>query len=1008
MNHSPSDDQLLETVVETFTSQLRQGKHPSIASYQQQHPHLADEIHELLSSVAMIEQLKTPTADGNSLNRRLNDTLQIQQLGDYKLLREIGRGGMGIVFEAIHQSLGRQVAIKILPNRSTDNQKQVDRFRREAQAAARLHHTHIVSVFGVGFDQGHHYYVMEYVDGTSLKQTIQHLPFCVGNPTTTAPDTQTTQDDLEPVSCDPNGREQSSQKAGSVRLNSETAFVPEPGREQTWALEAIDGIADALDHAHQNRLLHRDIKPANLLVDPSGTVRLTDFGLAKHLELSDLTQTGDLVGTPQYLPPEALEGRYDARSEVYALGLVLYELITGRAAFEPTSAAGMLHQITTSRPRSPRQFRPDISRDLEVVIQKAIAREPEDRYQTAAAFRDDLRSLLQDRPISARRPTTWEQVRRWSRRNPTSAALGLLSLVLLALVTLTTTIGFAYTQAAYRELAKQHTRLAEEQTKTENARLEAVENAQRAVASEKQMQQEYARAQANLQVSIQAFDEIFVQLVAPDRWDPAGSDAAIDLDIDGLNELAGIQFSITDQDAEFLKRMLTFYQKIATENAEHPEMKLQSAKASRRVANTYHLIGNLEEATAAYEKAIQQYRELVTENPESETIGATLAQVYNEAGQASRRDFQSRSAELRMYQQARSLLQEHPAHDSRSMQLELARTYNLLGASVVEPNNETQAIYEDFFGILKKQPEFQKRVLQRQSDQRERIKNNPRIQDRVLGNLDRAILITEKLLKKDSEDQEARLVHAISLRSKAMLLDRETESQQIEELLQTTMTDFDKLSQQDETAQYDYERAFTYALSIGQERPTQENLEAALDITERLIDQHANNLEYQQLNVALQLELARYHFEAEDNASLVEDLQEAHQSLGVLVQSAPELVRYRFEMVYVAYALGKYQLDARRPREAQRTLMRAIAELKQADRNSTNRSLTMRQFSRQSLTRLYTLLADSYQQVGDTRRERDARMEANKWQNGRPRIHRPRPANSPKSSREAAAAETLE
>lgn len=988
--NAESDETILENLVEQFTQELRTGKIPSIVGYQKQYPHLAEELHELLSSVAMIEQLKSQTPASNSLNRRLDETLNLQQLGDYRLIREIGRGGMGIVFEAMHQSLGRRVAIKILPNRTSDDQKQVDRFRREAQAAANLHHTNIVGVFGVGFDQGYHYYVMEYVDGSSLKQSIRALQARqLGELASESPD-DPTKDNHHSKTLDQHGREQSSDQAGTFSCTPAWVYLPPAGQETHWALEVTAGIADALEHAHHNKVLHRDIKPANLLVDPQGIVRLTDFGLAKHMELTDLTRTGDLVGTPQYMPPESLEGKYDVRSEVYGLGLVLYELITGRAAFEPSSAVGMLHQIVTVRPKAPRQWNERISRDLEVVIQKSIARDPADRYQTAADLRDDLRCLLQDQPISARRPTAWEQTRRWSRRNPTTAIFAALTLLLLATVAVGSTLAYTYLNSAYHQLAQQHTLLESQQKQTESARQEAV-------ASQKQLQREFERAEGNLEVSIQAFDEIFLQLVAPDRLKLNESGGAIELDIDGLSEMSGIQSGVTEQDAEFLKRMLTFYQQIADQNAEQPDLKLRSAKASRRVANTYHVIGKLEPAVEAYQTTIQQYRDLLTEQPESELIARTLAQVYNEAGQANRRLRKNMPA-IRLHELARQLLTEHPASDQRSMKLELARTYNLLCASETEPPTESPAIAEDFFGLLESRESTLSKLYERRSRQRELVIRNLRFRQRMNDYLDRAIALTEELLQEAPEDPEVQLMHAISLRSKTALLINQTQETSdsaaidpdITPKVKQVLTELTSLSEKSPNPQYKYQLALTYALSLGKPRPAEEEVETAIGLVEELINAYPNNLEYHQLRVSLQLERARHGLEQENSRETQDAMRESIQSLGVLVKTAPELLRYRLELCYVSYALAHLQLERNEPREAQRTLTRVLAELRQSERE-----LPARFSIRRTMAKLYDLLAECHRQLGDPRRERQARTEARKLEqprgprNARERNERP-------------------
>ncbi len=1006
-NAESETEALLEAVVEEFTNELRHGRQPRIVDYQHRYQTHAKEIRELLSSVAMIEQLKSQPLTESSLNRRLEATLEIRQLGDYKIIREIGRGGMGIVFEAIHQSLGRQVAIKVLPNRSVDNEKLIERFRLESQAAARLHHTNIVSVFGVGFADGHHYYVMEYVNGLSVKQIIDHLvnsKIDSKNSTYTASrrqektkvDPAVTQVDSVGIPAEPGVTQVdpglSTMDASQVStdlyytrdLVSAFDFVPAPKDHISWSLSVVEGIADAMDYSHRQSILHRDIKPANLLSDDVGNVRLADFGLAKRLDDDGLTKTGEIIGTPQYMAPETLEGRYDIRSEVYCLGLTLYEMVTLQPAFFDTTTAGLLRQITTVRPVAAASLNRQVSRDLNIVIEKAIAREPSDRYQTAAEFREDLRCLLDDRPISARRPSALEFARRWARRNPMSAWLACTSLFLLMLVALTASLGYAYTQAAYHDLSVQHQALTWQQQETERARQLAVE-------SEDRIQNEFQRAEANLKVSFEAFDAMFLQLISPSRNQNhnRSSEKTLDLDIDGLSELAGVQTAITEDDAEFLKRMLSFYQQIASQNADSLELKLQSARANRRVANTYHLTGNMPQAIESYKQACELYDSIVSQTPELESAILALVQTYNEAGQALRGNGEQAAA-TSMHRLAMQNLQGHRLSDNKALKLEAAKTLNLLCSVETGVNREMQAIptslSEDYFGLRNTRNSMVRTLSNRMVDRRKRTGNN-----RNRQMLQQAIRITDELLLQNPEDAQVRLVRAKSYRGKAVLLDPTQDADEIKLLIDNAIKDLEQLrSDFPENPHFTFTLALTYTLPLGQSKEVQDNyLAIASELIEPLSEAYPQNIEFHQLNSNVHVELAKRFLDVEERDDAIDCLSKARASLGYLVQTTPMLRYYRFEHANVSLGLSSMLVEKRLYRQAVGVLNQSIAEILVAEEKEP-----MKGANRAFLQKHYQSLIEVYQKTNDQQGLSKANQEIKKY---RPRPRPPNIGQEPKS-----------
>lgn len=294
---------------------------------------------------------------------------QGDRIGDFQILREIGRGGMGVVFEAMQQSLGRIVALKILWFAAVSDPEAIRRFQREASTVAKLHHTNIVPIFSVGTEGPINYYAMQFIEGQSLDRVAKR-------------------------------------SSGPI----EWSTVAE------WGLQA----AEALEHAHHRGIIHRDVKPSNLLLDPDGRIWLTDFGLAKRNDDVTLSMAGALLGTPRYMSPEqasASTRQVDHRSDIYSLGATLYELATGKPVFDSLTPHGVISQVLTAQPTPANQVARDIPRDLSTILMKCLAKNAEERYSTAQDMANDLRALLDGRPIQAKRPNLIEQSQQWVRRH---------------------------------------------------------------------------------------------------------------------------------------------------------------------------------------------------------------------------------------------------------------------------------------------------------------------------------------------------------------------------------------------------------------------------------------------------------------------------------------------------------------------------------------------------------------------------------------------------------------
>jgi WD40 repeat protein/serine/threonine protein kinase len=334
-------------------------------------------------------------------------------LGDFRIVREVGRGGMGVVYEAVQISLGRKVALKVLPFAAALDAKQLQRFKNEAQAAGQLHHTHIVPVHAVGCERGVHFYAMQFIEGQTLAQLIQELRGLAGHGAAAAGVSRSEAS---------NGRETPATVPQQVGATGTSTTSPSFFR--SVARLGVQA-AEALDYAHGEGVIHRDIKPANLLVDGKGQLWITDFGLARCRDSGGLTMTGDVVGTLRYMSPEQALGKrplVDHRTDIYSLGVTLYELATLEPAFCGSDRGELLQQIAYQEPPPPRQRNKAIPRELETILLKALEKSPDARYATAQELADDLRRFLEHKPIQAKRPTRMQRLSKWCRRNPLLAA----------------------------------------------------------------------------------------------------------------------------------------------------------------------------------------------------------------------------------------------------------------------------------------------------------------------------------------------------------------------------------------------------------------------------------------------------------------------------------------------------------------------------------------------------------------------------------------------------------
>jgi WD40 repeat protein/serine/threonine protein kinase len=403
----------------------------------------------IFESPAVPGRSKPPNGDNASA---VSEPQPIGQLGEYILLKELGRGGMGVVYEAMQPSLNRRVAVKTLPQTARLEPRQVQRFLHEAQAAAQLNHPHIVPVFSVGIADGLHYYTMQLIEGRDVARYIREARSLCDSGERRG-NAETPVNAKRPTEPHPAPARQNS-FSDSVPGDGTTVSVPVakfagllPGKqERTSHRNSFDEIvqigiqaAEALHYAHQVGVVHRDVKPSNLMLDHEGKLWVTDFGLAQVQGAAAMTMTGEVVGTLRYMSPEQPLGQrvlLDQRTDIYSLGVTLYELLTLEKAFGGTTSREIIRQVCFDEPIRIRRRNSRVPEDLETIVMKAMAKNPDERYQTARELADDLERFRQDQAILARRPTLLQQGRRWVRRNVALATAITVGLVCLLLVSL--------------------------------------------------------------------------------------------------------------------------------------------------------------------------------------------------------------------------------------------------------------------------------------------------------------------------------------------------------------------------------------------------------------------------------------------------------------------------------------------------------------------------------------------------------------------------------------------
>lgn len=951
-----NDQHPVDRLAEEFAAAIRSGRQPLIEDYAARFPEHAEMIRIVFPSIEVVEKASRHEHRQRAASAGLPPlsltAARPQCLGDFEIVREVGRGGMGVVYEAVQRSLRRRVALKVISGLIAGSEKQLKRFQREAESAASLHHNNIVPVYGIGEDHGLQYYAMQLIDGVTLAEVLRCLndvsttgsatsgsrtrsetPFSMTDHTSSlTADTPVAApwSTVEAAQCllggplpdynspqvgPPDGRlsDHSDIRLAATRVGHHRA-IPEselfagipadsgvtsraPLRlSGTWfqnVTRIIANVADALQYAHHQNILHRDIKPGNLLLDRDGTIWVTDFGLARHTQSDGVTQTGEIVGTLRYMAPEQLRGEADPRTDVYALGLTLYELLTLQPAVNAPrilSGGGNAADI-----RAPRAIRPEIPRDLETITLKAIAPEPARRYQSAAEFEADLRRFLDDRPIRARRVTSPERLWRWSRRNPVIAFLSAATLILLTAIAGLTSIANHQKQLDLTAIRSEYDR-AEQNLREKSAALSSAER-------------ERSRAESNLDLAVKAFEEVFDNIAARGQTDLL----FVELDQDD-DTAPSTDAVLSAADVTLLETLLGFFDQLAEHNSK--DLSTESATARRRVGDIQQQLGRLEDAEVSYRMALAGYQQIAGRQPGDLTLVLPQVAVLQELMTCAARRGQFPRA-LDTCDEIRSLLASSPqVSQSQEGRFALATTINRLVSqalrSIADPRLRPR-------GIFPLRPNL--------ADNAPVAPLNARIRREADAGSE-ALTLLKGLLAEDADNVSYRLAFAQALKNQARLARLQRDVATADEALQQARDVLASLSAaHPSTHHFKFELAETLSISVAARPADIQRLNESLQLSRELAESHRDVAEYRALYATVLSRMAAVYYAQGRRDRAEEMLRESISHHQQLADQYPDVVLYQMGLARTVQQLAELYFEWQQPELARSTLDNILRRL---------------------------------------------------------------------------------
>jgi eukaryotic-like serine/threonine-protein kinase len=619
-----SQDDELTRVLADYLAQVEAGRVVDPEEWIEQHPAIARRLRTCLAGLHLVEEF-AGSIGSQMLNRE--PLAEGPTLGDFRIVRALGRGGMGVVYEAVQGSLDRRVALKVLPFGAAIDPRRLARFRVESQAAAQLNHPHIIPVYSVGAEAGVHYYAMQLIDGITLAELIAELG-------------RMKEGRAAPAEA---GRVTATSSIRSSISTDSPAFSREAAKLGVQA-------ALALDHAHENGVLHRDIKPSNLMIDGTGHLWVADFGLARFQTDASLTVSGDILGTLRYMSPEQALGNrgvVDQRTDVYSLGATLYELITLAPAFEGSNRQDLLRKIAQDEPRRPRALRPEVPLDLETIVLKAMAKDPASRYPTAGELALDLERFLDDQPIRARRPGAIERLTRLARKH---MALVMAVVPLLVLIVAGLMLGIVLVLAKTSQILGQQVEIRNQKLKAEALQKSARRQrdvARRAVDEMYTLvAQDWISKQTNLQPLqrnfLQKALEYYREFASQKESDPGFRIA------EGwaYYRLGDIQRRLgkVDLGEQGYRQAIEVLEALGKGKPPTPELLEPLAGSYAVLGEVLDETGRAEESKTVLERAIDLWRMLIDATPETPANSSLLAKRYEQLGTSLGRHGQHQEA----------------------------------------------------------------------------------------------------------------------------------------------------------------------------------------------------------------------------------------------------------------------------------------------------------------------------------------------------------------------------
>ncbi len=909
-----NDDQRhpVEILAEEFADRLRSDQQPSIEEYVSRYPEHAEMIMAIFPPIAMMEQAREVHASSSRLSSRTsssnlpsNKTQIPDRLGDFQLLREIGRGGMGVVFEAVQQSLKRHVALKVMSDIAAGSAQRRARFIREAEAAAQLHHTNIVGVFGTGEESGYLFYAMQLIQGTPLNEVIAAIK---RGDASGMPADATEKKDGSRVN-------NATDSLGNVAtLSSHPTAVPREVlaspvlRPQYFHQVAhlIANVASGLHYAHHLGIFHRDIKPSNLLLDREGAIWITDFGVAKRDSLEDVTQAGEIVGTLRYMAPEQLRGTSNARSDIYSLGLTLFELLTLQPALTATTGS-WFETVAKGLIPSPRSIRKDIPRDLEVITLKACAADPAERYATAEALEQDLRRFMEDRPVLARRESVALRIRRIVRRNPAVATLTLALILMLTAVVALLGRGYHLKQQALKKIQLEYDR--------------AEENLQQKTSALVTADHERNRAEKNLSMAIEAFAGVVNNIASR-----GGSESLLDELGDEDIDLASVDAILSDADVQLLENLMAFFDRFALENG--TDLSAQSALATRRVADIQHRLGRLEGAVQSYRKSLEIYRNLAEKHPDNREFQYAQVQIVSEMIVVSAK--RGRMGEvLLMYNKAQSLaMQSSLLRDTAEGKLALARLCNTMASLGSRYGGDNR---------LRPVRNWMRRVM---SSPARDVVVSPITTERLKRENEAntmALRLLQELLAEEPQQVAYRLTLARVQREDVRIAQSMREFERAEAALKASIETLEKLiAEYPDVDAFQFELANTLRTGVIYSPADMQRFSRAVRICDHLIQSHPHEVEYRSLRSSALIRVATVQNATGKSDRAIESLKTAYEDQALIADRFPEILVYQIAAAQTLSNLAEVQLNAGDRVAAMQSIDRAIHYGSRGAKNGRN------------------------------------------------------------------------